>query len=150
MKKLADEYNKIVDSFVWVELPNPNNFLKVKETLTRIGVASTAKHELYQSAHILHKQGRYAIVHFKELLALDGKATNFSESDIARRNTIANILAGWGLITICNPEMTKTPTCSPKEIKIIPYKEKSNWTLIPKYAIGKHSVKSGVSKKETA
>lgn len=132
------DYSNVTENFIWVELTDPSkNFLKVKETLTRIGATSAHKKELYQSCHILHKQGKYAVVHFKEMFLLDGKPTNFSEDDIARRNTIANLLEEWGLIKILEPEKTKAPVCPLGKIKIISYKDKPNWTLISKYTIGK-------------
>lgn len=133
------DYSNVTENFVWIELPEPDNFLKVKETLTRIGVASASstKKELFQSCHILHKQGKYALVHFKEMFLLDGKPTNFSEDDLARRNAIANLLAQWGLIKIVEPEKTKEPVCPLGKIKVISYKEKKDWTLTAKYTIGK-------------
>jgi len=118
-----------------VTLNEPDDFLKVRETLTRIGVASRKDNKLYQSCHILHKQGRYFIVHFKELFLLDGKKSNLEENDIARRNTIATLMSDWGLISIDNNEMTK-PLAPLRQIKIIPFKEKSEWNLCPKYNIG--------------
>ena len=118
-----------------VTLNEPDDFLKVRETLTRIGVASRKDNKLYQSCHILHKQGRYFIVHFKELFLLDGKKSNLEENDIARRNTIATLMSDWGLISIDNNEMTK-PLAPLRQIKIIPFKEKSEWDLCPKYNIG--------------
>lgn len=118
-----------------VTLNEPDDFLKVRETLTRIGVASRKDNKLYQSCHILHKQGRYFIVHFKELFLLDGKKSNLEENDIARRNTIATLMSDWGLISIDNNEMTK-PLAPLRQIKIIPFKEKSQWDLCPKYNIG--------------
>ncbi len=117
-----------------VGLKEPDDFLKVRETLSRIGVASRKERKLYQSCHILHKQGRYYIVHFKELFALDGKDTNLSENDIARRNTIANLLKDWGLITIIG-EVTAVAPLS--QIKVLSYREKNEWTLETKYNIGK-------------
>ncbi len=117
-----------------VGLNEPDDFLKVRETLSRIGVASRKERKLYQSCHILHKQGRYYIVHFKELFALDGKDTNLSENDIARRNTIANLLKDWGLITIIG-EVTAVAPLS--QIKVLSYREKNEWTLETKYNIGK-------------
>ena len=118
-----------------VTLNEPDDFLKVRETLTRIGVASRKDNKLYQSCHILHKQGRYFIVHFKELFLLDGKKSNLEENDIARRNTIAQLMSDWGLITIYGK--TKIEPLAPlRQIKIIPFKEKSNWELCPKYNIG--------------
>lgn len=120
-----------------VLLESPDDFLKIRETLTRIGVASKKDKKIFQSCHILHKQNRYFIVHFKELFALDGKPTNFSEDDIARRNTISNLLAEWNLYKIINPEKTKSPVAPISQIKIIAYKEKSDWILEQKYNIGK-------------
>jgi hypothetical protein len=128
-----------LDDLVWVTLKDPENFLKIKETLTRIGVASKKDNSLFQSCHILHKKGNYAIIHFKELFALDGKKTDFSEDDKARRNTIANLLAEWDLITLNDPEKTKTPVVAMNQIKIISYSDKKNWTLVSKYSIGKKS-----------
>ena len=117
-----------------VTLNEPDDFLKVRETLTRIGVASRKDKKLYQSCHILHKQGRYFIVHFKELFLLDGKKSNLEENDIARRNTIALLMSDWGLITI---EGSSTEPLAPmRQIKIIPYREKQEWELCPKYNIG--------------
>jgi hypothetical protein len=119
-----------------VNLKNPDDFLKVRETLSRIGVASRKDKVLYQSCHILHKQGRYFIVHFKELFALDGKDADFSDNDLQRRNTVAHLLSDWGLITILNPEIheDKAPL---NQIKVIAYKEKSEWELVQKYNIGR-------------
>jgi hypothetical protein len=122
---------------VEVKLAEEEDFLKVRETLTRIGVASRKDRTLYQSCHILHKQGKYYIVHFKELFALDGKPTNFAEEDIARRNTIANLLTEWGLITLVDPIKTEEPVAPLSQIKIISYKDKDAWELITKYNIGK-------------
>ena len=120
---------------VEVVLGEPDDFLKVRETLTRIGVASRKERKIYQSCHILHKQGKYYIVHFKELFMLDGKKSNLEQSDIERRNTIATLLSDWGLVEIQNTEQTKE--CSSlKQIKIIPFKEKNEWELCPKYNIG--------------
>ena len=110
--------------------------MKVRETLTRIGVASRKEKTLYQSCHILHKQGRYFIVHFKELFALDGKPTNFSESDVARRNTIANLLAEWGLIKLIAPDRTAEDVVPLNQLKILAFKEKDEWELSAKYNIG--------------
>lgn len=121
---------------VEITLKDPSDFLKVKETLTRIGFASKKENTLYQSCHILHKRGRYAIVHFKELFLLDGKKTDITENDIGRRNTITRLLADWGLITVIDPKKIETPTVTMNQIKVVPYREKSNWTLQPKYAIG--------------
>mgnify|MGYP003113899735 CR=1 FL=1 len=126
-----------VDSMVEVTLQNDEDFLKVKETLTRIGVASRKNRALYQSCHILHKQQKYYIVHFKELFALDGKPTNFDKEDLARRNTIVNLLEEWGLVKILDPEVTAEPTAPLSQTKIISFKDKDQWELIPKYNIGK-------------
>jgi len=119
-----------------IQLKEPDDFLKVRETLTRIGVASRKDKKLFQSCHILHKQGRYFIVHFKELFALDGKFANFSENDLERRNTIAQLLGDWGLVTILNKEdiQNKAPL---SQIKVLAFKEKSEWDLQAKYNIGK-------------
>ena len=119
-----------------VQLKEPDDFLKVRETLTRIGVASRKDKKLFQSCHILHKQGRYFIVHFKELFALDGKFANFSENDIERRNTIAQLLSDWGLITILYKENAenKAPL---SQIKVLAFKDKNDWDLQAKYNIGK-------------
>lgn len=119
-----------------VTLNEPDDFLKVRETLTRIGVASRKEKKLFQSCHILHKQGRYFIVHFKELFLLDGKKSNLDESDVARRNTIATLMSDWGLITIVQ-ESKARPLAPLRQIKIIPFKEKDQWELSPKYNIGK-------------
>jgi hypothetical protein len=126
-------------TMIEVHLKNEDDFLKVKETLTRIGVASRKDHKLYQSCHILHKQGRYFIVHFKELFALDGKPSDFheNEADIARRNTIANLLEQWDLVTLVDSSKTKEPVASLNQIKILPYKEKGEWELVAKYSIGR-------------
>lgn len=122
---------------VEIILAKPDDFLKVKETLTRIGVSAKKDNILYQSCHILHKRGRYAIVHFKELFILDGKPSDIVENDYARRNTIVNLLAEWKLVTIINVDAPKTPTPAPiSQIKIIPFKDKANYQLIPKYTIG--------------
>ena len=123
-----------------VTLKEPDDFLKVRETLSRIGVSSRKEKKLYQSCHILHKQGKYYIVHFKELFALDGKDTNLSENDIARRNTIINLLKEWNLITIIDVDKIKEPTAPLSQIKIIPYKSKNEWKLTPKYNIGNRSI----------
>lgn len=120
-----------------IKLPNPENFLKIKETLTRIGVASKKEKKLFQSCHILHKQGRYSILHFKELFLLDGKENNFSEEDMARRNTIANLLEEWGLIEIKDTSKSQDPIAPLSQIKVISHKEKSEWHLETKYNIGK-------------
>ena len=121
-------------------LAEPDDFLKIRETLTRIGVASRKDKTLYQSCHILHKQGRYYIVHFKELFILDGKPTNFSENDQARRNTIANLLVEWNLIKLVNPDKTDSLTVPLNQLKILAYKEKDEWVLTAKYNIGNKKV----------
>lgn len=126
----------ILDDLVEVKLANEDDFLKVRETLTRIGVASKKDRILFQSCHILHKQGRYYIVHFKELFALDGKPTNISEDDIARRNTIANLIAEWGLVSLVEVTKSKDPVSPLSQIKVLPFKEKGEWELIAKYNIG--------------
>jgi hypothetical protein len=126
-----------IDNMVEVTLSAKDDFLKVKETLTRIGVASKKEKILYQSCHILHKRGKYYIAHFKELFALDGKPTEITENDIARRNSIANLLDEWKLITIVDKNKTKDLTVSLSQIKIIPHKDKKEWQLVPKYNIGK-------------
>ena len=118
-----------------VRLNEPDDFLKVRETLSRIGVASRKDKTLFQSCHILHKQGKYYIVHFKELFALDGKDTNLSENDIARRNTIANLLSDWGLVDVVGT--TKIEAAPLSQIKVISFKEKGDWKLETKYNIGK-------------
>ena len=122
---------------VEITLGHEDDFLKVRETLTRIGVASRKDNILYQSCHILHKQGRYAIVHFKELFALDGKPTNFSDEDKGRRNTIAKLLEDWALVKIVNPETAADPVSPLSQIKILPFKEKDDWKLVAKYNIGR-------------
>jgi hypothetical protein len=124
------------DSMLEVTLPEPDNFLKVKETLTRIGVASKKDKTLYQSCHILHKQGRYFIVHFKELFALDGKESNISSNDIERRNTISKLLEDWGLLKIVVSAKAEKQV-SLSQIKIVSYSEKKEWNLVAKYNIGK-------------
>lgn len=133
------EENRLVEwspnAMLEITLNEPDDFLKVKETLTRIGVASRKDNKLYQSCHILHKQGRYFIVHFKELFLLDGKKSNLEENDIARRNTIAQLMSDWGLISIETSNNLKD-LAPLRQIKIISYKEKDNWNLCPKYNIG--------------
>jgi hypothetical protein len=126
-----------LSKFVEVVFNEPDDFLKVRETLTRIGVSSRKEKVLYQSCHILHKQGQYYIVHFKELFALDGKPSNISENDIQRRNAIAKLLEEWGLIKILNPKLLEDNIAPLHQIKIIAFKEKDEWSLIPKYNIGK-------------
>lgn len=127
----------MIEDLVEVKLVDPDNFLLVKETLTRIGVASKKNNTLYQSCHILHKQGKYYIMHFKELFLLDGKKnTDFCENDEARRNTVANLLEEWGLIEVVDKEKTKEPVVPVSHIKIISYKEKGDWQCLAKYSIG--------------
>lgn len=123
-----------------IELPNEDDFLKVRETLTRIGVSSRKEKVLYQSCHILHKQGRYAILHFKELFALDGKPSNLSENDVQRRNAIAKLLEEWELVTILNPRIMEDNIAPIHQIKIISYRDKDDWDLISKYNIGKKRI----------
>lgn len=127
----------IVNSLVEVMIGEEEDFLKIKETLTRIGVASRKEKKLYQSCHILHKQGKYYIVHFKELFALDGKPTDFSEEDMGRRNTIALLLEEWDLIKIVEKEICEKVKTPLSQIKILPFKEKSEWELVAKYNIGR-------------
>lgn len=122
-------------SMVEITLKQPDDFLKVRETLTRIGVASRSDKKLYQSCHILHKQGKYYIVHFKELFLLDGKGSDFSENDMQRRNRITKLLSDWGLVNIVDETMVENAS-SISQIKILPHKEKNEWELIPKYSIG--------------
>tara|TARA_B100000029_G_scaffold478496_1_gene524658 strand:+ start:230 stop:634 length:405 start_codon:yes stop_codon:yes gene_type:complete len=129
-----EEFNWTQEQMLEIGLKEPDDFLKVRETLSRIGVASRKERKLYQSCHILHKQGRYFIVHFKELFALDGKETNLSENDISRRNTIAKLLSDWGLVEIMGEAEPVAPL---SQIKILSYREKDEWTLETKYNIGK-------------
>lgn len=126
-----------LSKFVEVTLPKQDDFLKVRETLTRIGVSSRKEKVLYQSCHILHKQGKYYIVHFKELFALDGKLSTITENDIQRRNAIANLLEEWGLLKIVNYDIVEHNMAPIHQIKIISFKEKDDWELIAKYNIGK-------------
>lgn len=125
----------VVASMLEITIPEPDSFLKIKETLTRIGMASHVDNILYQSCHILHKRGRYFLVHFKELFALDGRETNISVHDIARRNTIAILLQDWNLLKVIDEEKTQIRT-SLSDIKILSYAEKHNWQLVRKYAMG--------------
>lgn len=127
----------LIDSLVEVRLGEEDDFLKVRETLTRIGVASRKDSTLYQSCHILHKQSKYYIVHFKELFALDGKPSNFSDEDKGRRNTIVKLLADWGLIAVVDPDKIVDPVTPLSQIKILPFKEKDQWNLVTKYNIGR-------------
>lgn len=122
---------------VEIELKNSDDFLKIRETLTRIGIASKKEKKLYQSCHILHKQGRYAILHFKELFLMDGKTSDFSEEDKARRNTITNLLEEWGLIVVLQGDKIEDPVAPLAQIKVLPHKEKDVWELVAKYSIGK-------------
>lgn len=127
-----------VKDLVEVTLNKQDDFLKIRETLTRIGVASKKDKTLFQSCHILHKRGQYYVVHFKELFALDGKPTDISENDLARRNAIVNLLEDWGLLNVVDESKTQTPEpIFLSQIKIISHKEKSDWQLVPKYQIGK-------------
>jgi hypothetical protein len=129
-----EQINWTQDQMLEVGLKEPDDFLKVRETLSRIGVASRKERKLYQSCHILHKQGRYFITHFKELFALDGKVVNLSENDIARRNTITNLLKDWGLVDIIG---SAEPVAPLSQIKVLSFKEKNEWELSTKYNIGK-------------
>jgi len=126
----------MLDSLIEIRIKNDDDFLKIRETLTRIGVASRKDKTIYQSCHILHKQGRYYIIHFKELFALDGKPSNFDMSDQARRNTIANLLAEWGLVELVNPLRSADPIAPLSQIKVLPHREKNEWNLVAKYNIG--------------
>ena len=136
------EENNIIEwnpnNMLEVTLNEPDDFLKVRETLTRIGVASRKDNKLYQSCHILHKQGRYFIVHFKELFLLDGKKSNLEENDVARRNTIATLMSDWGLLSVDNKDKLQ-PIAPLRQIKIISFKDKDQWELCPKYNIGNGS-----------
>ena len=126
------------DQMIEVTLNEPDDFLKVRETLTRIGVASRKEKKIYQSCHILHKQGKYFIVHFKELFALDGKKTNLSSNDVQRRNRIVQLLVDWGLVNISTISQEKIAELAPlNQIKVLSFKEKNNWTLESKYNIGR-------------
>ena len=126
-----------IEKLVEVTLDKQDDFLKVRETLTRIGVAAKNDNILYQSCHILHKQGKYYIVHFKELFELDGKPSNISENDLARRNTIANLMAEWGLVKLVDIDKSKDNVAPLSQIKILPFKDKNQWQLVGKYTIGK-------------
>jgi len=129
--------NELLDSLVEVKIAEEEDFLKIKETLTRIGVASRKERKLYQSCHIFHKQGRYYIVHFKEMFLIDGKPSDFSEEDRGRRNKIATLLQDWGLLKIVEPDCVVDPQASMSQIKIINHKEKNEWTLETKYNMGR-------------
>lgn len=126
-----------LSTFVEVKLKHEDDFLKVRETLTRIGVSSRREKMLYQSCHILHKKGQYYIVHFKELFALDGKDSSITDNDIERRNAIAKLLEEWGLVTIVNSQIMEGKIAPIHQIKIISYREKNEWQLVSKYNIGK-------------
>lgn len=127
----------LIETLVEVKIAEEQDFLKIKETLTRIGVASRKDKKLYQSCHILHKQGKYYIVHFKELFALDGKSTDFSDEDKGRRNTIAVLLQDWDLIKIVDDKQVEQPRAPMSQVKILPHKEKNEWELVAKYNIGR-------------
>ena len=131
--------DNLVKDLVEITFPEKDDFLKIRETLSRIGVASRREQELFQSCHILHKRGKYYIVHFKELFKLDGKPTNIDESDIGRRNTIVKLLEQWKLLTILDPSQMESPQAPLSQIKIIPFKEKSEWKLTTKYSIGSNN-----------
>jgi hypothetical protein len=135
--------SNVIENLVEVTLGERDDFLKVKETLTRIGVASKRNNTLYQSCHILHKQGRYFITHFKELFVLDGKPSSITEDDLARRNTIAKLLDEWGLVALCNPDKIQENLAPISQIKILPYKERGEWELVAKYNIGNTQQPSG-------
>ena len=136
MTAITDEVQWTTESMVEVSLREPDDFLKVRETLTRIGVASRKEKKLYQSCHILHKQGKYFIVHFKELFALDGKKANLSLNDVQRRNRIVQLLGDWGLVSI-NSKESIADVAPLSQIKVLAYREKGDWTLESKYNIGK-------------
>lgn len=129
--------NDILNTLIEVKIGEEEDFLKIKETLTRIGVASRKEKKLYQSCHIFHKQGKYYIVHFKEMFAIDGKPSNFSEEDKGRRNKIAELLQDWGLLRVVDTDKIKEPLASMSQIKIINHKEKSEWILEAKYNMGR-------------
>jgi len=129
--------NVNIEDLLEITLKDPEDFLKIKETLTRIGVSSKTDNKLWQSCHVLHKKGKYYIVHFKELFLLDGLSSNIEENDLARRNTIAKLLEEWGLLTIVDGPKAEALLAGINQIKIISHKDKNNWELIPKYTIGK-------------
>jgi hypothetical protein len=129
--------NDILETLIEVRIAEEEDFLKIKETLTRIGVASRKEKKLYQSCHIFHKQSKYYIVHFKEMFAIDGKPSNFSDEDIGRRNKIIDLLQDWGLLKVVDSEKIKDPLASMSQIKIINHKEKNEWTLEAKYNMGR-------------
>ena len=134
-----DNQEEIIKDLVEVTFQEKDDFLKIRETLSRIGVASRREQELFQSCHILHKRGKYYITHFKELFKLDGKPTNIDESDIGRRNTIVGLLAQWNLVSVVNEQQIADPKAPLSQIKIIPFKEKSEWKLTTKYSIGSNN-----------
>jgi hypothetical protein len=129
--------NDLINNLVEVRIAEEEDFLKIKETLTRIGVASRKEKKLYQSCHIFHKQGKYYIVHFKEMFAIDGKPSNFSDEDKGRRNKIIELLEDWGLLKVVEADQIKDPLASMSQIKIINHKEKNEWTLETKYNMGR-------------
>lgn len=129
--------NETLDNLIEVKIAEEEDFLKIKETLTRIGVASRKEKKLYQSCHIFHKQGKYYIVHFKEMFAIDGKPSNFTEEDKGRRNKIAELLQDWGLLKVVDSDRVKEPLASMSQIKILNHKEKNEWTLEAKYNMGR-------------
>jgi|TARA_B110000967_G_scaffold195483_1_gene225019 hypothetical protein len=131
-----NENEDLIKDLVEITFPEKDDFLKIRETLSRIGVASRKEKELFQSCHILHKRGKYYITHFKELFKLDGKPSSLEEGDIGRRNTIVTLLAQWKLVSVVNPNQIKEPTAPLSQIKIIPFKEKIEWKLTTKYSIG--------------
>lgn len=131
-----DDNLESVKDLVEITFPEKDDFLKIRETLSRIGVASRKEKELFQSCHILHKRGKYYIVHFKELFKLDGKQSNFDESDVARRNNIIDLLRQWSLVKVLDPKRIEEPRAPLSQIKVIPYKEKQQWKLTQKYSIG--------------
>lgn len=127
----------LLDTLVEVKFKEQDDFLKIKETLTRIGFASKKDRTLYQSCHILHKRDKYYIIHFKELFLLDGKNAEMTHNDVARRNSIAQLLEKWDLLTIVNPDVVQEPTASMGQIKVVPFKEKEDWNLVSKYTVGR-------------
>ena len=144
----SEEIDRLIDTFIEIELTSPDNFLKIRETLTRIGVSARNTKTLFQSCHILHKRGKFYIVHFKELLALDGKDTNYNDSDLRRRNLIARLLSEWALLKIV--DSSKIEEQAPiNSIKIVSFGDKENWVLQPKYNLGKyHSKKTDENQDE--
>ena len=132
----SEQVNWTPDDMLEVKIKQPDDFLKIRETLTRIGVASRKDKTLYQSCHILHKRGKYYLVHFKELFALDGKESSITENDLARRNAIARLLEEWDLLSILDEEKSSAPLAPMSQIKVLPHKEKPEWNLVAKYNIG--------------